>query len=177
MGVTLVEFQDGLDEALAEAFRFDDEVIVEEYIPMGREFRVGVLATEDQGLRMLPVVDYHLPADRPIRGDTHLTSAKNLLFSSQLLSPCKIVEAVLTRPLFPFSVDVIFACLVRTSAEKLTEDDKGIMNGFAKFETTCPAVIEAPLWAKLEVGAKRAHVALGCRDYRVVHFTNGLKFG
>ena len=130
MGVALVEAEDDLDGALAEAFKFDDEVIVEEYIPLGRELRVGVLA-EDRGLRVLPMVDYHLPAERPIR----------------------------------------------TSANKLTEDDKGVMNGFAWFKTSCPADIEAALWAKLEAGAKSAHVALGCRDYRVVHLPTGLKLG
>ena len=130
MGVALVEFADGLDEALAEAFKFDDEVIVEEYIPLGRELRVGVLA-EDKGLKVLPMVDYHLPAERPIR----------------------------------------------VATDKLTEDDKGVMNGFPTPDTSCPADIEDALMAKLKAGAKSAHVALGCRDYRVVHFPTGLRMG
>ena len=129
MGVALVESEESLEKALAEAFKFDDEVIVEEYIPFGRELRVGVLA-EDKGLKVLPMVDYHLPAERPIR----------------------------------------------IASDKLTEDDKGVMNGFACFKTSCPADIEPALLAKLEAGAKSAHVALGCRDYRVVHLPTWLIF-
>ena len=119
MGITLVKSQADIDQALAEAFKFDDKVIVEEYIPLGREFRVGVLEGA-KGLRVLPVIEYHLPSERPIR----------------------------------------------TSANKLTEDDKGVMNGFPEVPASCPADIEDELWVKLEAGAKSAHVALGCQDYR-----------
>ena len=39
MGVTLVRSAEETDAALAEAFKFDDEVLVEEYLPLGREVR------------------------------------------------------------------------------------------------------------------------------------------
>ena len=39
------------------------------------------------------------------------------------------------------------------------------MSGFAKTNRSCPADVDEALWAKVEAGAKRAHVALGCRDY------------
>lgn len=45
VGLTLVREAADLDAAVAEAFRYDDEVMVEQYIP-GRELTVGVLGGE-----------------------------------------------------------------------------------------------------------------------------------
>lgn len=67
MGITLVESEDKLADALTAAFEFDDEVLCEQYIPLGRELRVGVLQQADGTLRFLPAIDYHLPAEKPIR--------------------------------------------------------------------------------------------------------------
>jgi len=127
MGVTLVRDRAEADAALAEALKFDDEVLVEEYIPLGRELRVGVLATGGAGegggdaaaLRVLPTLEYHLPAERPIRAST----------------------------------------------DKIAVDENGLPSAFAKVTRSCPADVDGALWAKVEAGAKRAHVALGCRDY------------
>jgi D-alanine-D-alanine ligase len=49
VGLTLVTAESGLASAIAEAARYDDEVMIEEYIP-GRELTVGIL-----GLEALPV--------------------------------------------------------------------------------------------------------------------------
>lgn len=57
VGVTIVEDPGRLEEALDEAFYWEDEVVIEEYIK-GREFSVGVM--EDQ---VLPVIEI-----APIRG-------------------------------------------------------------------------------------------------------------
>ena len=138
MGVSLCRTDADVDAALAGALAFDDEVLVEEFVPLGRELRVGVIAEprapadaaggggDDDGdddapsrLRVLPTLEYHLPADKPIRA----------------------------------------------SNDKLTSDAKGVMSGFAKTNRSCPADVDEALWAKVEAGAKRAHVALGCRDY------------
>lgn len=45
VGLTLVREPDGLDAAIAEAFRYDDEVMVEQFIS-GRELTVGILGHE-----------------------------------------------------------------------------------------------------------------------------------
>ena len=45
VGLSIVREPSELDAAVAEAFRYDDEVMVEEFIP-GRELTVGVLGTE-----------------------------------------------------------------------------------------------------------------------------------
>lgn len=45
VGLTLVREPDGLDAAIAEAFRYDDEVMVEQFIS-GRELTVGILGNE-----------------------------------------------------------------------------------------------------------------------------------
>lgn len=45
VGLTVVETPEGLTEAVAEAYRHDDEVMVEAFVP-GRELTVGILADE-----------------------------------------------------------------------------------------------------------------------------------
>merc|ERR1719440_2628327 len=67
MGITLVESKGDVENALAAAFKFDDEILCEQYIPLGRELRVGVLQQADGSLRFLPAIEYHLPAAKPIR--------------------------------------------------------------------------------------------------------------
>lgn len=52
-GVSIVRGADGLDAALGEARRFDDDAIVEEYVP-GREVTVGIL--DDRALAAMEVV-------------------------------------------------------------------------------------------------------------------------
>ena len=44
MGVSLCRTDADVDAALAGALAFDDEVLVEEFVPLGRELRVGVIA-------------------------------------------------------------------------------------------------------------------------------------
>jgi len=84
---------------------------------------VGALVTgtdEEPVLRVLPTIEYHLPAESPIR----------------------------------------------SSSNKVTQDPTtGAVTGFAPVQRTCPADVDSALWAKIEAGTKKAHVALGCRDY------------
>jgi len=69
MGVTL--FRGGpkeeLDAALKKAFSFDDEILCERFVELGREVRVSVLECEDGSLEMLPVLEYFLTEEHPIR--------------------------------------------------------------------------------------------------------------
>ncbi len=51
IGVSIVETEEAYEEALAEAFRYEDEVVVEAYI-RGREFSVGVI-----DFTALPVIE------------------------------------------------------------------------------------------------------------------------
>ena len=53
--------------AIAAAFEYDDQVLIERFIPPGREIRVGVLELADGSLRVLPAVEYFLTEDHPIR--------------------------------------------------------------------------------------------------------------
>lgn len=72
LGVTLVRSPDEFDAALKEAFAHADRVIVEEFVPLGREVRCGVIERPtDSGVELvgLPLEEYRLDADsRPIRG-------------------------------------------------------------------------------------------------------------
>merc|ERR1711924_404156 len=67
MGITLVKTEAEVPAAMEDALKFDSEVLCEQYVALGREFRVGVLTRDDGALQMLPVIEYHLPTEKPIR--------------------------------------------------------------------------------------------------------------
>eukprot|EP00977_Amphora_coffeiformis_P015117 scaffold4420_cov187-Amphora_coffeaeformis.AAC.12 len=68
MGVALVTDASQIQQALETAFQFDDELLVEQYVPLGRELRVGVVDGEDGKLEFLPVMEYFLHnKSEPIR--------------------------------------------------------------------------------------------------------------
>ena len=68
LGVTLVRRQDEYDEALRTALEHSTEVIVEEYVELGREVRCGVVETGG-GLVCLPLEEYAVNREsKPIRG-------------------------------------------------------------------------------------------------------------
>lgn len=66
-GISLVRSADEVDAALAGAFDHADEVVVEAYVPLGREVRCGVLE-RDGGLVCLPLEEYAVDeATKPVR--------------------------------------------------------------------------------------------------------------
>lgn len=65
MGITLVRKESEIATALQIGFRYDDTLLVEEYIP-GRELRVGLIEKEGE-LYVLPAIEYLLTKDKPIR--------------------------------------------------------------------------------------------------------------
>ncbi|WP_354699091.1 Vancomycin B-type resistance protein VanB [Paraconexibacter sp. AEG42_29] len=72
-GVTLVTDPDDYAAALGDAFAHDDEVLVEAYVPPGREVRCAVLERGGE-LVPLPLEEYRVsdirrPADKLARGD------------------------------------------------------------------------------------------------------------
>lgn len=67
VGVSLVRAEDELASALDRAFAVDDTVLCERFVPLGRELRVAVLEDAAGELALLPVLEYHLSAERPIR--------------------------------------------------------------------------------------------------------------
>lgn len=62
-GVALVRHRDELAGAVAAAFAHDDEVLVEAYVPLGREVRCGTLVRDGE-LVVLPVEEYALDGIR-----------------------------------------------------------------------------------------------------------------
>ena len=56
VGLTLVRGPEGLEAAVAEAFRYDDEVMLERFVP-GRELTVGILG--DQALPVGEIIPRH----------------------------------------------------------------------------------------------------------------------
>jgi D-alanine-D-alanine ligase len=71
LGVSLVRRADEYPAALASAFAHDEEVLVEEFIPLGREVRCGIL-DRDGGLTALPLEEYFVdPESRPVRTYDH----------------------------------------------------------------------------------------------------------
>ncbi len=68
VGVALVRQQGEYDEALRVAFEHSAEVLVEEYVELGREVRCGVLEVDGE-LVCLPLEEYAVDHDtKPIRG-------------------------------------------------------------------------------------------------------------
>mmetsp|Transcript_11537 Transcript_11537/g.21832 ORF Transcript_11537/g.21832 Transcript_11537/m.21832 type:complete len:355 (-) Transcript_11537:276-1340(-) len=70
-GISLVREGEDVAKALKTAFDFDTEVLIERYIPLGRELRVAVLEQEDGSLEMLPCIEYFLSEADPIRTAAH----------------------------------------------------------------------------------------------------------
>lgn len=89
LGVTLVKEGESYDIALKTAFEYADEVLVEEYIELGREVRCGIIV-KDGELLGLPLEEYQVNSqDHPIRnsadklkkteeGDLYLTAKDNI---------------------------------------------------------------------------------------------------
>jgi D-alanine-D-alanine ligase len=68
LGVALVHDLASYHRALAEAFSHSGEVLVEEYVDLGREVRCGVLEVDGE-LVCLPLEEYSVSTDaKPIRG-------------------------------------------------------------------------------------------------------------
>ena len=68
LGLGLVRETADYDAALAEAFAHSGAVLVEEFVPLGREVRCGVLERDGQ-LVCLPLEEYDVDAvTRPVRG-------------------------------------------------------------------------------------------------------------
>ncbi|MBD6615207.1 D-alanine--D-alanine ligase [Komarekiella sp. 'clone 1'] len=67
LGVTLVKEAADYDAALKKAFEYADEIIVEEFIELGREVRCGIIV-KDGELIGLPLEEYLVdPHEKPIR--------------------------------------------------------------------------------------------------------------
>ena len=120
-GVTLVKDESEIASALSSGFKYDNILLIEEYIP-GRELRVGVIE-KDGKLEVLPAMEYLLTKEQPIR----------------------------------------------TLDDKLgTQDDGSLAR--QPVNVACPADIGSELQHKLAEAVKKAHVALGNRDYSLYDF-------
>ena len=68
IGVVKEKSADKIHAALAAAFEFDDEVLVERFIPPGREIRFAVIEDEaGEPSIVLPAIEYFLSAEKPVR--------------------------------------------------------------------------------------------------------------
>ena len=61
------ENENELMSMISGAFKYDKEVLVEEFIPLGYEVRVAVVENEHGLLEVLPICNYVLNKDHPIR--------------------------------------------------------------------------------------------------------------
>jgi D-alanine-D-alanine ligase len=88
LGVTLVKDATEYETALKTAFEYAEEVIVEEYIELGREVRCGIIV-KDGELVGLPLEEYLVNSHKPIRnyadklqqgddGNLYLTAKDNI---------------------------------------------------------------------------------------------------
>jgi len=70
MGVVLVTKSEDIKKGLETAFKFDQQVLCEEYIPLGRELRIGAIEDGEGNICVLPAIEYHLSKEKPIRAST-----------------------------------------------------------------------------------------------------------
>ena len=68
MGLGVVREESEMQAKLAEALKFDDEVLCERFIPPGREIRFAVLEDKNgEPTITLPAVEYFLSSEKPVR--------------------------------------------------------------------------------------------------------------
>lgn len=85
LGVVLVKDVTEYDAALKKAFEYDSEVIVEEFIELGREVRCGIIV-KDGELVGLPLEEYLVSEKKPIRNHAdklQTTDDGNLRFAAK----------------------------------------------------------------------------------------------
>ena len=58
VAVSLCSAESEVQAALEEAFTYDNEVLVEQFIPLGRELRVACIEESDSSITILPVLEY-----------------------------------------------------------------------------------------------------------------------
>jgi len=77
IGLGLVQNAADYEAALSEAFAHDDEVIVERFIPLGREVRCGIIECEGE-LVCLPLEEYRMDAEtQPVRAHANKLTSDN----------------------------------------------------------------------------------------------------
>ena len=95
LGITLVKDLADYNNALKQAFEHSDEVLVEEYIELGREVRCGIIA-KDGELVGLPLEEYQISDRvRPIRNHTDKlkrTENGNLTYAAKDKTKAWIVD-------------------------------------------------------------------------------------
>ena len=103
MGLYVVKDESEIDDALAGALQFDDEVLCEAFVPPGREIRFAVLEDDDgEPTVILPGVEYFLTQDKPVRTSndkTHVDAdGKPLKFAKPSRAcPADIDDALLAK--------------------------------------------------------------------------------
>lgn len=108
MGIGVVHEASELEEKLAEAFEFDDEVLCEQFIPPGRELRFGVLEDESGAPTItLPAVEYFLSAAKPVRTSSDKTNVDENGKPVQFAKPARACPAEINEPLRLKLVDAV----------------------------------------------------------------------
>lgn len=67
LGITVIRDAEKISEGLEHAFKFGDEVLCEQFIELGRELRVAIIETGSGEMEMLPIIEYMLSKESPIR--------------------------------------------------------------------------------------------------------------
>lgn len=108
MGLGVVKESSELDDKLAEAFKFDDEVLCERFIPPGRELRFAVLEDESgQPTIILPAVEYFLSNEKPVRTSNDKTHVDESGRPLKFAKPSRKCPAVIDAALQAKLVDAV----------------------------------------------------------------------
>lgn len=75
-GISIVRKEEEIENAIAGGFEFGDVVMCEEFIELGRELRVGIIEKGEGEYEMLPVIEYLLSEEMPMRtpSDKYVTN-------------------------------------------------------------------------------------------------------
>jgi D-alanine-D-alanine ligase len=120
IGLSIIDKQEGLDKAVSLAFRFDDRIIIEEYIE-GREVTVGIL--QEQPLPVIEIIpkkrffdyeakytpgmtDYDVPAKLEEGVAREVKRAALLAHKLLGCSGCSRVDMILSKDNLPFVLEV-----------------------------------------------------------------------
>jgi D-alanine-D-alanine ligase len=128
VGLSVVKTRDALVPAIAEALRYDDEVMIERFVP-GREFTVGILGDEalpvGEIIPMHEIYDYEckytagmarevFPADLPAAVATEMQQQARLAFRALKLGGYARID-------FRMSADGGIYCLEANTLPGMTE--------------------------------------------------------
>merc|ERR1712113_1343019 len=110
-----------LPGAIAEAFKFDSNVVCERFIPLGREIRIAVIEDEaGEPATVLPATEYLLTPDHPMRtsNDKISVTDKGLPDADKFFATNREEAPTYRRSVCPAPLDDVLATKLADAAKR-----------------------------------------------------------